>query len=132
MEHIRWTCFVVLITVLALMIQLLITNAVMAQDPNTTSSQNPNNTELIVDLKNKTITLVDKITNETIGVKNLVPITAGNMTKNESLTADTANMTTNENLTAENTTINESLTTNAGNSTTSENLTDKFNALQGS
>jgi hypothetical protein len=79
----------------------------MAQGSNTTSAQNRNNTKLIVDLKNHTITLIDITTNETISVKNLTPIEGAN------------------------TTSNESLTTNTENATTNENLTDKFNDLQG-
>mgnify|MGYP003576456822 CR=1 FL=1 len=157
MEGIKWTSFVVLTTLLTLVIQLLIINPVMAQDSNTTLAQNSNNTKLIVDLKNHTITTIDTTTNETISVKKFMPIEVANTTTNESLTTNienatideiltpemetvnetlttnqAGNATTNGNLTPEMETVNETLTTNeAENATTNINLTDKFDALQG-
>ena len=130
MEGIRWTSFIVLTTVVALVIQLLIISPVMAQGPNTTSTQNRNNTKLIVDLKNHTITLVNTTTNETISVKNLTPKAAVNTTTDENIITNAINAT-NGNLTPEKTTINDTLTTNTANATTNANLTAKFNALQG-
>lgn len=130
MEGISWTSFIVLTTVVALVIQLLIISPVMAQGPNTTSAQNRNNTKLIVDLKNHTITLVNTTTNETISVKNLTPKAAVNTTTDENIITNAINAT-NGNLTPEKTTINETLTTNTENATTNGNLTAKFNALQG-
>jgi hypothetical protein len=131
MEGIKWTSFIVLTTLLTLVIQLLIINPVMAQDSNTTLAQNRNNTKLIVDLKNHTITTIDTTTNETISVKKFTPIEVANTTTNESLTTNSENATSNGNLAPEKTTINETLTTNSENATTNENLTAKFNALQG-
>ena len=131
MEDIKWTSFIVLTTLLTLVIQLLVINPVMAQDSNTTLAQNRNNTKLVVDLKNQTITTIDTTTNETINVKKFTPIEVANTTTNESLTTNTENATIDETLTPENTTTNETLTSNSENATTSENLTAKFNALQG-
>ena len=133
MDQIKWITFVVFTTVLALVIQLLIINPVMAQGPNTTSAENSNNTRMLVSVKNHTIsfTLVDAKTNETISVKNFQIKAAANTTTNETLTMNTGNATTNENLTPENATTNETLTMNTGNATTNENLTTKFNELQG-
>lgn len=132
MEHIRCTSFVLFTTVLALVIQLLIINPALAQDTNTTSDQNRNNTRLIVDLKNHTISVVDTTTNETLSVKKYTPKAPVNTTTDQNIITDAENATTNGNLIPENTTINETLTTNnTGNAMTNENLTAKFNALQG-
>ena len=147
------TSFIVLSTVLMLLIQLFITS-VMAQTPNTSLAQNQS-TLRIMDMKNHTITIVDKLTNNTISVKSFTPKTVGNTTTyeilttntgnattngistpekttiNETLTTNTGNATTNGISTPEKTTINETLTTNTGNATTNLNLTEKFNSLQG-
>ena len=155
MEGIKLTSFIVLTTLLAVVIQLLVINPVTAQDSNTTLAENRNNTKLIVDLKNHTITTLDTTTNETISVKKFTPIEVANTTTNESLTTNIENatideiltpenttrnetLTTNienatidEILTPENTTRNETLTTNSENATTNVNLTAKFNDLQG-
>ena len=47
----------------------VVISPVMAQGPNTTLAQNRNNTKLVVDFKNHTISIIDTITNETISVK---------------------------------------------------------------
>ena len=107
MKHIRCTTFVPLTIVLAVVIQLLIINPALAQDTNTTSDQNRNNTKLIVDLKNHTISVVDTTTNETLSIKKFMPKAPVNTTTDESTITDAENATTNANLTA------------------------KFNALQG-
>jgi hypothetical protein len=154
MERIRLTSFIVLSTVLALVIQLLIINSVLAQAPNTSLAHNPNITR-IIDLKNHTITILDLKTNQLVSVCKFTPIEAANTTTNntlttnvgnvttcenltpgkptinETLTTNAGNATTSQNLTSGKPTINETLTTNAGNATTSVNLTTKFNALQG-
>ena len=143
MERVRWTSFIVLSTVLVLVIQLLIINSVMAQAPNTSLAYNPNTTR-IVDLKNHTITIIDKKTDQPVRVCNFTPREAANMTTNNTVTVSIGNVTTCENLTpvkptinetlttdTGNATTNETLTTNTGNATTSVNLTDKFNTLQG-
>ena len=130
MERIRWTSFIVLSTVLALVIQLLIINSVMAQAPNTSLPYNPNTTRY-VDLINHTITIIDPKTNQPVMVCNFTPIEAANMTTNNTLTTNIRNVTTCENLTPVKPTINETLTANTGNATTNINLTDKFETLQG-
>ena len=130
MERIRWTSFIVLSTVLALVIQLLIINSVMAQAPNVSLAYNPN-TSRIVDPENHTITIVDKKTDQPITVCKFTPKEAPNMTTNNTGTIYIGNVTTCENLTPVKSTINETLTTNMENATTNINLTDKFDALQG-
>jgi hypothetical protein len=156
MERIRWTSFIVLSTVLALVIQLLIINSVMAQGPNTSLAYNPN-TSRIVDPENHTITIVDKKTDQPITVCKFTPKEAANMTTNntgtiyignvtscenltpvkpaidETLTTDSDNAIINETLTADtdNATTTETLTTDTDNATTNINLTDKFQGLQG-
>ena len=154
MERIRWTSFIVLSTVLALVIQLLIVNSVMAQAPNTTLPYNPNATTH-VDLINRTITVLDPKTDQPVMVckftviespknttnntlsKNIRNITScENLTPvkptiNETLTTNMENASTNVNLTPVKPTINETLTTNTGNATTEINLTDKFETLKG-
>lgn len=129
MERIRSTSFIVLSTVLALVIQLLIINSVMAQAPNTSLAYNPN-TSRIVDLKNHTITIIDKKTDQPVSVCKFTPREAANMTTNNTLTVRIGNVTTCENLTPVKPIINETLTTDMGNATTNENLTAKFKSLQ--
>lgn len=92
MKRLRWTSFIVLSTVLALVMQLTI-NSVVAQGPNTSLAQN-NSTLKIVDLKNNTISIIDPNTNQIVSVKNF-----------------TGNATSGEILTPEKTTINQTLTT---------------------
>ncbi|RPI82840.1 MAG: hypothetical protein EHM34_06265 [Nitrosopumilales archaeon] len=149
MERIKWASFIVLSTVLALVIQLVIINSVMAQAPNTSLAYDPN-TSRIVDWKNHTITIIDKKTDQPVRVCNFTPREAANMTAvsignvttcenltpvkstiNETLTTNMENATTNINLTSVKPTINETLTTNMENATTNMNLTSKFNDLQG-
>lgn len=89
----------ILIIVLSIAIQLII-NPVTAQPPNNTMAQDRNNTKLIVNLKNQTITLVDIRTNETIGVKNMTLKPAANTTTDENIMANLENTTIDENLTS--------------------------------
>ena len=130
-------------TVLALVIQLLIINSVMAQASNVSLAFNPN-TSRIVDWKNHTITVIDKKTDQPVSVCKFTPIEPANITTNNTLTANTGRVTTCENLTPQNATadetltadtdnaiINETLTADTDNATTNINLTDKFEALQG-
>jgi len=156
MERIRWTSFIMLSTVFALVIQLLIINSVMAQVPNVSLAYNPN-TSRIVDPENHTITIVDKKTDRPITVCKFTPKEASNMTTNntgtiyignvtscenltpvkpaidETITTNTGNATINETLTMDtgNATTDETLTMDTGNATTEINLTDKFETLQG-
>jgi hypothetical protein len=116
MKRPRWTSFIVLSTVLALLIQLLIISSIVAQAQNTSLAENRSALR-IVDLKNNTITILDPETNQPVSVRNLTPAEAANATAF---------------LTPENTTVNETLTTNKGeNATTNINLTNKFEELQG-
>jgi hypothetical protein len=89
----------------------------MAQGQNTSLPENTNSTRMVLNLKDKTVTLINATTNETISVRNLAENT-GNMTTNQSLTTDNGNMTT-----------NQSLTTDNGNMTTNQSLTEKFKEL---
>jgi hypothetical protein len=91
----------------------------MVQAQIITLPQNTNNTRVIVNMDNHTLTFVNATTNETISVKNFT-LYRGNATTNETLPTNTGNATT-----------NETLPTNTGNTTTNENLTAKFNELQG-
>lgn len=129
MERLNWTSFIMLSTVLALVIHLLIINSVMAQAPNPSLAYNPN-TSRIVDVKNHTITIIDKKTDQPISVCKFTPIEAANMTTNNTVTTNIGNTTICENLTPAKPTINETLTVNTKNATTNVNLTAKFNALQ--
>ena len=131
MNQIKSMSFIMIITVLSLVMQLFIINSVMAQSTNTTPPQNRNNTMLIVNLKNHTISLVDTRTNETLGVTELKLKPVTNNTTNESLTINPSNTTSSKILSPENTTTNETLVKNTANATTNENLTEKFSSLQG-
>jgi hypothetical protein len=81
--------------------------------------QNTNNTKVVVNLKNHTISVVDKTTNETISTRTFAT-TSGNITTNNTLPGNAGNITT-----------NNTLPGNAGNRTTNDNLTAKFKSLQG-
>ena len=117
MDQNMWGSFVVLTTALPLVMQLFMLNFVMAQVQNTTLTENQNNTRMIVNLKNNTLTLIDKTTNETISVKNLTTNQTISVTN---FTGDRGNATT-----------NETLTTIPENATINDNLTAKFKELQG-
>src|SRR5688500_7999803 len=130
MERIRWTNCIVLSTVLALVIQLLFINSLMAQTTYKSFAYNPNTTR-IMNLENHTITIIDPKTDQPVSVCNFTPIEAANMTANNTLTTNIGNVTSCENLTPVKPTINETLTANTGNATTNINLTDKFETLQG-
>ena len=86
-----------------------------------------NKTVAIWNMKDKTITLVNPTTNETVAEFTMNP---ENGTIGDVLTNNTENATTNNTFIPEKTT-NESLTSNTENATTNVNLTDKFNTLQG-
>ena len=108
----------------------------MAQAPNTSLAYDPNTTR-IVDLKNHTITIIDKKTDQPVSICKFTPIETANMTTNIGNVTTCENFTLvkptiNETLTnTGNATTNETLTTNTGNATTEINLTDKFETLQG-
>src|SRR6058998_1314680 len=61
--------------------------------------QNTNNTKVVVNLKNHTISVVDKTTNETISTRTFAT-TSGNITTNNTLPENTRNLTTNNPLPA--------------------------------
>ena len=56
----------------------------MAQAPNTSLTYDPN-TSGIVDVKNHTITIIDKKTDQPVSVCKFTPIQTGNMTTNNTL-----------------------------------------------
>lgn len=80
---------------------------VQAQDA---TSSDTNDTRMILNVKDNTVTMLNTTSNETISIRNL--------------TADTENMTTNEMKSSTN------VTENVENSTTDLNLTEKFKELQ--
>ena len=124
MKRLGWTSFIVSSTMLALTVQILIGNSVMAQTPNTSLVQN-NESIKIVDPKNHTISIIDPKTDQVIRVEKFT----GNATSNESLI--TENIKTNEIFTLGKPTINGTLTPNTENVTTSVNLTNKFESFKG-
>ena len=93
-------------SVLTLVVQLLIINSVMAQAPNPSLTYN-HNTSRIVDVKNNTITIIDKKTDQPISICKFAPIEAANMTTNNTVRTNIANTTTCENLTSVKPTTNE-------------------------
>ena len=135
MKRLNWTSFIMLSSILALVIQFLILNSVIAQAPNPSLAYNPN-TSRIVDVKNHTITIIDKKTDQPISVCKFTPIKAENMTTNNTLTTNKANATTCENLTPVKPTTNETnkmiipgkpgQTGNLGNN---ENLSERLGKL---
>ena len=94
---ISWTILIGLILVFVITLPLTV-NLMMAQAQIITLPGDENNTTLILDMDKHTQTLVNATTNETISVENFT-LYKGNMTTNETLTADTRNATTNETLT---------------------------------
>ena len=80
--------FIALTVAFTLLMTTLINDWIMGK------TQNTNNTKLIVNLKNRTISVVDTTTNETISTRNFTT-TSGNTT----LSGNTGNMTTNDTLT---------------------------------
>lgn len=99
-----------------------------AHAQNATSSNIDNKTQAIWNMKDRTITLVNPTTNETVAQFTMKPEKG---TIGDALSNNTENTTTNNAFIPEKTTINETLTTNPGNVTTNLNLTEKFNSLQG-
>jgi len=73
-----------LVIALAQFIPPIISDWTTAEAQNTTSSQNTNNTRMILNVKDNTVTLINATTNETISTRNLTEIT-GNTTTNETL-----------------------------------------------
>jgi hypothetical protein len=96
-----------------------------------TVPQPENETKLILNMKDRTQTLVNATTNETISVEKFI-IPSRNETTNETLPESVGNITTNETLpeSVGNITTNETLPESVGNITTNETLTEKFKALQ--
>jgi hypothetical protein len=97
-NNVLMTVFLVLSFAFSILISSPVSHWAVAQMQNTTLPHNTNNTKQIVNLKDRTITLVNTTTNETISVKP-IPETTGNMTANETLSGTAANMTANNNLT---------------------------------
>jgi hypothetical protein len=109
--------------VLGLNVALMLITPAISQDKNVTSPEISNDTRIIKNYTDRTITLLNTTTNETISIRSL-PEPGGNMTNG----SDTANLTSNQSLTSEKDTINQSLPTDLGNTT--KNLTTAFNTLQ--
>jgi hypothetical protein len=109
--------FLVLSVALSILISSPISHWVMAQMQNTTLPENTNNTRMVLNLKDKTVTLINATTNETISVKSVTEARK-NMTANETLSGTAANMT-----------ANETLSGTAANMTANANLTEKFREL---
>ena len=109
--------FLVISVALSVLISSPISHWVVAQMQNTTLPENTNNTRMVLNLKDKTVTLINATTNETISVK---PATEKmqNMTSNETLPGNAANMTS-----------NETLPGSIGNVTSKANITEKFKEL---
>jgi hypothetical protein len=109
----------------SILISSPISHWAVAQIQNTTLPENMNNTMRIINLKDNTITVINKTTNETISTMpysgntgNMTSGTAANMTANETLSGTAANMT-----------ANETLSGTAANMTANDNLTEKFKEL---
>jgi hypothetical protein len=119
------TLFIAMNIALLLAVLTLSHNWKSAQAQDTT----PNDTRMILNVKDNTITLVNTTSNETISIRNLTADTE-NMITNESkstnnLTVGTENMINNESLSGNN------ITENAENTRTNLSLTEKFKELQG-
>jgi len=130
MNRIMISSIIGLLSAFALLTPLVISHWTMAQIQNTTLPENMNDTRRIFNLKDNTITVINKTTNETISTMPYVR-NIGNMTANETLSPTTGNMTANETLspTTGNMTANETLSPTTGNMTTKVNLTEKFREL---
>ena len=107
---------------------ILILMIPLVQAQNTTFSTNASDVKIIKNYTDRTLTLLNTTTNETISITS-IPQEDENMTTNQTTQSNTENLTSNETLTHKKTT-NETLTTNTPN-TSNINLTDKFNTLQG-
>lgn len=81
MNQIRCRIFIGLTVALALSIPSLIADSVLAQAQNKTFLEKTNNTNVIWNVKDHTITLVNKATNETKSIGNFT-------TENETITAN--------------------------------------------
>lgn len=128
MNRIFWTTLTVIAVTTVFVIPFLTTDLNSVEGQNTTS-QNTDNTHMIVNVTDKTVRVVNTATNETISIRNLTADTE-NMIINESkstnnLTVGTENMINNESLSGNN------ITENAENTTTNLNLTEKFKELTG-
>ena len=129
LTQIKVTILIRLVIVAFVIATPITVSSVMAQAQNATSPPNMDNKTLAIwNMKEKTITLVNPTTNETVAQFTMNP---ENGTIDDTLANNTEIATTNDTLTPEKTTINETLTTNTDNTTTNVNLTAKFDALQG-
>jgi hypothetical protein len=139
MTRILLTVLIELTVAFVLLAPFLITGGMTVKAQIITVPMPENDTNLILNMKDRTQTLVNATTNETISVEKFI-IKNGNETTNETLPG-IGNMTTNETLPGiGNMTTNETLpgignmTTNEtlpgiGNMTTNDNLTEKFKEL---
>jgi hypothetical protein len=90
---------------------LTLSHSLAGAQPQDTTSIVTNDTRMILNVKDNTITLLNTTSNETISIRHL--------------TEDTENVITNESLGSNN------IIENAENTTTNLNLTEKFKELQG-
>jgi hypothetical protein len=102
----------------------------VSQAQDSTSPENADDTRMITNFKDRTITLLNTTTNEIISVRPF-PEDIGNTTTNQTLSGIAENTTTNQTLSgiAENTTTNQTLSGGARNMTSSEFLAEKFREL---
>jgi hypothetical protein len=127
MTRILLTVLIELTVAFVLLAPFLITGGMTVKAQIITVPMPENDTNLILNMKDRTQTLVNATTNETISVEKFI-IKNGNETTNETLPG-IGNMTTNETLPGiGNMTTNETLP-GIGNMTTNDNLTEKFKEL---
>jgi hypothetical protein len=143
MTRILLTVLIELTVAFVLLAPFLITGGMTVKAQIITVPMPENDTNLILNMKDRTQTLVNATTNETISVEKFIiqngnettnetlPASVGNMTTNETLPGSIGNMTTNETLPGSigNMTTNETLPGSIGNMTTNDNLTEKFKEL---
>jgi hypothetical protein len=128
MTRILLTVLIELTVAFVLLAPFLITGGMTVKAQIITVPMPENDTNLILNMKDRTQTLVNATTNETISVEKFI-IKNGNETTNETLPGSIGNMTTNETLPGiGNMTTNETLP-GIGNMTTNDNLTEKFKEL---
>jgi hypothetical protein len=89
-----------------------------------------NGTKLLLNMKDRTQTLVNATTNETISVEKFI-YHNGNETTNQTIPGSVGNMTSNETVPGSvgNMTSNETVPGSVGNMTSNINLTEKFKEL---
>jgi hypothetical protein len=135
MTRILLTVLIELTMGFVLLAPFLITGGMTVKAQIITVPMPENDTKLILNMKDRTQTLVNATTNETISVEKFIYFN-GNETTNETISGSVGNMTTNEtipgsvgNMTIGNMTTNETIPGSVGNMTSNINLTEKFKEL---